>query len=125
MASAFTHDPSAFSSIEGKKLLRRINWHLLPLLAMMYIIKTMEAQNVSNARIMDRGTKRNILVELNMSSNDYNLVTVAYYIPYIVAEAPSNIRLKKLKFSVWQARVMVSWGIALCCHVAATNAGGL
>jgi hypothetical protein len=29
---------------------------------------------------MDKGTVNNILIELNMSSDDFNLVTVAYYV---------------------------------------------
>jgi len=29
---------------------------------------------------MDKGTVHNIMVELNMSSDQFNLVTVAYYV---------------------------------------------
>lgn len=36
------------SGAEEKKLLRRIDWRLLPLLAAMYVIKTIDAQNVSD-----------------------------------------------------------------------------
>jgi hypothetical protein len=36
------------SSADEKKLLRRIDWRLLPLLAAMYVIKTIDAQNVSH-----------------------------------------------------------------------------
>lgn len=38
---------STLSSADEKKLLRRIDWRLLPLLAAMYVIKTIDAQNVS------------------------------------------------------------------------------
>lgn len=31
---------------EEKRLLRRIDWHLLPLLAVMYMVKTIDASNV-------------------------------------------------------------------------------
>lgn len=65
-----------------------------------------------------------------------------FQIPYIVAEAPSNLLLKGVRPSVWQARIMVSrllsqnlnitltmlkvsWGIVLCCHAAVTNRQGL
>lgn len=89
------------------------------------------AVKVSNARIMDRGTPYNVLNELHISSDGYNFVTLAYYVresprasylavfspelglltstqlPYIIAEAPSNLLLKYAKPSVWQARVMV------------------
>lgn len=36
------------SNTEEKKLLRRIDWHLLPLLAVMYMLKTIDFQNVSS-----------------------------------------------------------------------------
>ncbi|WAO92177.1 Hypothetical protein NCS54_00967300 [Fusarium falciforme] len=116
---------ATLSSVEEKKLLRRIDWHLIPLLAIMYMVKTIDASNVSNARIMDRGTPRNIMIELRVTPDQYNFVTAAYYIPYILAETPSNLLVKYLKPSVWQARIMISWGIVLCCHAAVTNAGGL
>ncbi|KAM0080734.1 hypothetical protein ACKRZS_007111 [Fusarium odoratissimum] len=113
------------SSQQEKKLLRRIDWHLIPLLSVMYMVKSIDAANVSNARIMDRGTPRNIMTELNISADDYNFVTMAYYIPYILAETPSNLLVKRLKPSVWQARIMISWGIVLVCHAAVKNAAGL
>lgn len=39
-------DRTTLTSAEGRKLKRRIDWRLLPLLALMYTIKTMDAQNV-------------------------------------------------------------------------------
>lgn len=39
-----------WSSADEKKLLRRIDWRLLPLLAAMYVIKTIDAQNVSHSK---------------------------------------------------------------------------
>ncbi|KPM38314.1 hypothetical protein AK830_g8213 [Neonectria ditissima] len=116
---------ATLSSEEEKKLLRRIDWRLIPLLSIMYMVKTIDASNVSNARIMDQGTPRNILIELSITSDQYNFVTAAYYIPYILAETPSNLLIKHLKPSVWQARIMISWGIVLCCHAAVTNPAGL
>ena len=46
-------------------------------------------------------------------------------IPYILAEAPSNLFLKRFLPSKWLSRIMVSWGIVTCCHAAVTNASGL
>ncbi|OQE36098.1 hypothetical protein PENCOP_c012G00483 [Penicillium coprophilum] len=116
---------ATLSSAEEKKLLRRIDWHLIPLLAVMYMLKSVDFSNVSYARIMDKGTSRNIMTELKMTSDQYNLVTTMYYVPYIIAEAPSNLLLKGVRPSIWQARIMVSWGVVLCCHAAVTNRQGL
>ncbi|KAJ5704938.1 hypothetical protein N7536_000627 [Penicillium majusculum] len=89
---------ATLSSAEEKKLLRRIDWHLIPLLAVIYMLKSVDFTNVSYARTMDKGTAHNILTELKMTSDQYNLVTTMYY---------------------------VSWGIVLCCHAAVTNRQGL
>lgn len=79
---------------------------------------------------MNKGTNRNILTELNITSNEYNLVTVLYtvsglssavvlidahhfQVPYIVAEIPSNLLLKKFRPSRWQSRIMLSWYVRL------------
>ncbi|CZR53706.1 related to putative tartrate transporter [Phialocephala subalpina] len=110
---------------EEKKLIRRIDWHLMPLMSLMYLLKNLDAANAANARIMDKGTSRNILTQLHMTSNDYNFVTTLYYIPYIIAEAPSNLLVKRVLPSRWQSRIMVTWGTALCCHAAVKNKGGL
>ena len=37
---------ATLSSAEERKLLRRIDWHLLPLLAVMYMLKSVDASNV-------------------------------------------------------------------------------
>ncbi|KAL5388983.1 hypothetical protein DPSP01_002687 [Paraphaeosphaeria sporulosa] len=113
------------SADEEKKLLRKIDWHLMALCSIMFLLKNIDADNVSNARIMNKGSPTNIMNQLGMTSNEYNLVTTLYYIPYIVAEAPSNLLIKRLLPSRWQSRIMVTWGIALSCHAAVTNKEGL
>ncbi|RAH67308.1 pantothenate transporter [Aspergillus aculeatinus CBS 121060] len=116
---------AALSADEEKKLLRRVDWHLIPLLAVIYMLKSVDFTNVSYALTMDKGTPHNILTELGMTKDQYNLVTAMYYIPYIIAEAPSNLLIKGVRPSVWQARIQVSWGTVLCCHAAVRNRQGL
>ncbi|KAI1482316.1 putative pantothenate transporter [Daldinia eschscholtzii] len=116
---------TALTGEEEKKLIRRIDWHLMPLCSIIFMFKNLDADNVSNARIMNRGTPDNIMTQLGLTSDQYALVTVLYYIPYIVGEAPSNLLLKKFSPSHWQSRIMVTWGIMLACHVAVKNKEGL
>ena len=35
---------------------------------------------LSNARIMNKGTDENIMTQLGVTSNEYNLVTALYYV---------------------------------------------
>ncbi|KAJ5639955.1 uncharacterized protein N7484_007817 [Penicillium longicatenatum] len=110
---------------EEKKLLRKIDWRLMTLCSLIFMFKNLDSNNASNARIMNKGTDQNIMTQLGITSNEYNLVTVLYYIPYIVLEAPSNLLLKRFSPSKWQSRIMVSWGVALMCNAAVKNKGGL
>ncbi|KAI0096211.1 major facilitator superfamily domain-containing protein [Nemania sp. FL0031] len=116
---------TALTAEEERKLIRRIDWHLMPLCSLMFLFKNLDVDNVSNARIMNRGTSQNILNQLNLTSDEFALVTVLYYIPYIVGEAPSNLLLKRFSPSRWQSRIMITWGIVLALHVPVTNKAGL
>ncbi|KAI0521387.1 major facilitator superfamily domain-containing protein [Xylaria bambusicola] len=113
------------TAAEEKKLIRRIDWHLMPLCSIMFLFKNLDVDNVSNARIMNRGTPQNILTQLNITSDEFALVTVLYYIPYIVFEAPSNLLLKRFSPSRWLSRIMLTWGIVLALHVPVSNKEGL
>ncbi|KAI1077057.1 putative pantothenate transporter [Whalleya microplaca] len=116
---------TALSAEEERKLIRRIDWHLMPLCSLIFMFKNLDSDNVSNARIMNRGTSQNIMTQLGLTSDEFALVTVLYYIPYIVFEAPSNLLLKKFSPSHWQSRIMITWGIMLACHVPVVNKEGL
>ena len=65
---------------EEKKLLRRIDWHIMPLCSLMFMLKNMDYDNISNARIMNLGTDQNIMTQLGLSSNAYALLAVLYYV---------------------------------------------
>ncbi|VUC27958.1 unnamed protein product [Clonostachys rosea] len=116
---------TALTAEEEKRLLRKVDWRLIPLLCMLYLVKKLDENNVSNARIMNKGTDRNILTQLGITSDQFGMVTVLYTVPYIVAEIPSNLLLKKFKPSRWQARIMFSWGLVTACTTAVSNLGGL
>ena len=65
---------------EEKKLLRRVDWHLMPLLSICFLLKNIDYSNVSNAKIMNSGTHRNILKQLDMTANEFNFVSTIYFV---------------------------------------------
>lgn len=44
------------SAAEEKRLLRKIDWHLMTLCSIMFLLKNIDADNVSNARVMNKGS---------------------------------------------------------------------
>jgi hypothetical protein len=68
------------STEEEKALLRRIDWRIMTICSILFLLKNIDSDNISNARIMNKGTDRNIMTELNMTSDQYNLLNVIYYV---------------------------------------------
>lgn len=65
---------------EEKKLLRRIDWHIMPPCSIAFLLKNIDYSNVSNAKIMNTGTHQNILKQLGMTANEFNFVSTIYYV---------------------------------------------
>jgi hypothetical protein len=65
---------------EEKALMRRVDWRIMSICSILFLLKNLDADNISNARIMNRGTKENIITQLNMTPDQYNLLTVLYYV---------------------------------------------
>ena len=107
------HDDTVASDIEGydadrmrartlltveeeKKLLRKIDLRLMTLCSIMFLLKNIDADNVSNERIMNKGQPSNIMKELGMTSNEYNLVTTMYYVSGTAPIESSMTYIKRL-----------------------------
>ena len=57
------------SAKEEQALLRRIDWRIMTVCLLLFLLKNIDADNISNARIMNRGTDLNVMTELNMTSD--------------------------------------------------------
>jgi hypothetical protein len=68
------------SAEEERALLRRIDWRIMTICSILFLLKNIDSDNISNARIMNKWTDRNIMTELNMTSDQYNLLKVLYYV---------------------------------------------
>ncbi|RMJ01441.1 hypothetical protein CDV36_015817 [Fusarium kuroshium] len=119
------NDRALLSPDEEKKLLRRVDFRLMILCAVIFMVKNVDANNAANARIMNKGTDRNIMTQLNMTADDYNWVSTIYNIPFMLFEIPTNMIVKKMLPSRFQSRIMVTWGLVLACHAAVKSSAGL
>ncbi|KAF6810374.1 high-affinity nicotinic acid transporter [Colletotrichum plurivorum] len=112
---------STFSAEEERTILNKIDKRFLVIIGFMYMIKQIDQTNAANVRVLQVGEPRNIMTELNMTSDQYNWVGSIYGIAYIVFEAPSNLLLKRMSPHLWQSRIFFTWGIITACHAAAQD----
>lgn len=86
---------SLLTADEEKNLMRRVDLRIMTICSLLFLMKNIDSDNISNARIMNKGTPRNIMTQLNMTSDEYNLLTVLYYV------CRSCARFTKLAANSW------------------------
>ncbi|KAJ0415445.1 major facilitator superfamily domain-containing protein [Aspergillus carlsbadensis] len=102
-----------------KKLLRKVDLHLLPLLVLMYLLNFLDRNNLSQARL---GTLEQ---DLGMSGTDFNLATSILFVGYLLMQLPSNLLLTRVRPSLFLGIAMGIWGVISACQAAAHSFAGL
>ncbi|QDS68817.1 hypothetical protein FKW77_006268 [Venturia effusa] len=97
--------PTEREDKETRRIIRKIDIRLLPVLAVIYSFALIDRVNLPNARIagMDE--------DLGMSiGNRYSLVSMIFFVPYTIFQFPANIAIRKLGAAVWLSFLVVLWG---------------
>ena len=116
---------ASFSAAEERAIVRKIDYRLLALAGIIYMVKQIDVNNAASVKVLSPGEPTNILVQLGMTADQYNWVQSTYYIAYIVFELPSNLLLKRMGPRLFHARIMFVWGAILALHAAVKNGSGL
>lgn len=102
-----------------KKVLRKIDWHILPWLFMLYGLQFLDKQMLSYSSIMG------LYEDCNIDSDTYSWISSLYYIGYLVAAYPHNRLLQKFNQVKYIAIMTCCWSVTLMSMAAVTSAGGL
>ncbi|KAJ9602393.1 hypothetical protein H2200_013248 [Cladophialophora chaetospira] len=104
-----------------KKLKRKVDIRLIPLLVIMYINNFMDRSALGQARL---GTLEE---DLGMDPNgtEFNTAISILFVGYIIMQLPSNLLLSRLRPSLYLGSVMVIWGAVCTCTAAVQNFAGL
>ncbi|KAF2634215.1 MFS general substrate transporter [Massarina eburnea CBS 473.64] len=104
---------------EGRKILAKVDYRLVPVLALLYLVAFIDRSNIGNARVAGLTT------DLNMHGLQYNTAVTLFFVPYTLLEIPSNIVLKMMRPSRWIAILMFSWGLVMTLMCLISNYSGL
>ncbi|KAL7894418.1 major facilitator superfamily domain-containing protein [Trichoderma sp. TUCIM 5745] len=113
-----TYQPP-FTPKEQKKILRKVDWRLVPLLSFLYLVSFIDRGNLGNAKVAGLGE------DLRLSGTQYNIAVTLFFIPYSLLEVPSNIILKLTRPSIWISLMMFSWGLVITLTGIVQNFSGL
>ncbi|KAL6354444.1 hypothetical protein LRP88_11778 [Fusarium phalaenopsidis] len=98
---------AGWSEADTKKLIRKIDWVIIPFVALLYLLSFLDRTNIGNARL------DTLEADVGMSGLMYNNALAVFFPFYVVAEIPSNMAMKRFRPWIWIPSMMVAWGI--CC----------
>ncbi|KAI8635436.1 MFS general substrate transporter [Xylariaceae sp. FL1651] len=109
----------SFAHLDQKKILRKMDVRLIPMLAILYLLSFLDRGNIGNAKI------EGLQEDLKMTSDQYNLCLTVFFFTYAAFEVPSNLLLKRLRPSRWLPSIMVAWGTVVTLMGIVQNFQGL
>ncbi|KAL4883282.1 Peroxin-3-domain-containing protein [Aspergillus karnatakaensis] len=115
-----SHDLPLLTQTTERKLMAKVDWHVVPCLCIMYLLAFLDRVNISNAAVLGMTNDLGIV-----EGTKYNTALTIFFVPYIIFEIPSNILLKKLRPHVWLSLCMFLFGLVTVTQGLVTNWGGL
>ncbi|ODQ55156.1 MFS general substrate transporter [Saitoella complicata NRRL Y-17804] len=76
--------------VAEKRLRRKLDFRILPLVSLMYLVAFIDRANIGNARIAGMET------DLDLKGYRFNIALTVFYVFYVVVEIPSNLILKRV-----------------------------
>ncbi|KAI0601193.1 major facilitator superfamily domain-containing protein [Biscogniauxia sp. FL1348] len=102
-----------------KKLMRKVNWTLMPLLCGTYLLQYVDKQALSYSAVFD------LFTSTGMTNDQYSWMASIFYFAYLVAEWPASYLVQRLPTGRVVGAFVVTWGTIMLCTAAAKNFAGL
>jgi MFS transporter, ACS family, tartrate transporter len=85
------------------KLIRKLQWRLLPFLFFLYVISFIDRSNISIAALtMNK--------DLAITSEQFGFVAGVFFFGYVLSGIPSNLMLHRFGARIWITIILVAWG---------------
>ncbi|KAF9482470.1 MFS general substrate transporter [Pholiota conissans] len=108
-----TERTTQFSEEYNAKLRRKLDWLIPPLCAAVYFTQFLDKTSLNYASIMG----------LPITGQRYNLVSLAFYLGFLVWEFPTVYISQKTRVAKYLGANIVVWGIILMLHSVGTSFG--
>jgi hypothetical protein len=115
----------SYDKIETRKILRKVDKRLLPVLTLLYLLSFLDRGNSSyfhktrylsystDTKIVGNARTLGMQRDLQLSNTQWNMCLTIFFFPYAAFEVPSNIVLKLLRPNIWLTILILSWGTTM------------
>ncbi|KIJ17683.1 hypothetical protein PAXINDRAFT_111174 [Paxillus involutus ATCC 200175] len=108
-----------YNSAQDRRLLRKIDLRLLPVLTLLYLLSFLDRTNIGNAKI------DGLTTDIGVSAPAYNTALAIYFVGYVLLEIPANCSLKRFNPQIWLPTLTLVWGIVSIGQGLVSNQAGL
>jgi MFS family permease len=98
---------SCYTPEEQKKIIHRVDRRLVTVLGALYMASLMDRTNLSAANIAG------MRVDLKLIGDRYSIITLVFFIPYVLFQPPAVVVLRKLGPKNFLSFITVAWGATM------------
>ncbi|KAF9259708.1 MFS general substrate transporter [Marasmius fiardii PR-910] len=91
--------------VDERKTIRYIDFRILPILSLAYSFSLIDRTNLGAAMVAGLADDLKLQV-----GNRYSIITVLYFVPYVLLEVPSNAVLRKIGVRYVMTFLVIAWG---------------
>ena len=104
--------------VNEARLLRKVDWYIVPGVTILYLLSFLDRSNVANAKLdgLDK--------DVNMTGNQYLTGLTLFFVGYIALEVVWNVILKRVGPKLWLPTVTLVWGIIATLQGVVQNLAG-
>lgn len=104
---------------EARRIMRRIDWRIMPLLFLTYAFNFMDKTILSSASVFG------LREDTHLEGSDYSWVSSVFYFGYFLWAYPTTLLVARLPVAKYLAVNTFFWGAVVALTAACSNYGGL
>ncbi|KXH47743.1 major facilitator superfamily transporter [Colletotrichum simmondsii] len=104
---------------EEIKLVRKLDWRIMPTLCIMYFLNYVDRNAIAQARL------NNLEKDLGMSGTEFNTTVSILFVGYVLMQIPSNMLITRIQPGMYMSAWMLIWAVVSGCTALVQNYGGL
>ncbi|KAK3072786.1 hypothetical protein LTR53_006202 [Teratosphaeriaceae sp. CCFEE 6253] len=104
---------------EETRIRRKLDWNVVPLVTLLYLLCFIDRANIGNARI------QGMAKDLHLVGYRFNWALTVFYFTYVLVEIPSNTVLKLIGPRFWIPFLVAAFGVVSMCTAFVTSFQGL
>ncbi|ETI24496.1 hypothetical protein G647_03865 [Cladophialophora carrionii CBS 160.54] len=107
-----------YTKQEEDAVIRKLDWHLMPLIFVLYSLSVLDRSNLGNARISGMED------DIDLSGRRYDWLGTTFYIAYILSQW-TQMGWKAFPPHAWVAFVVFGWGVVSTLQAACSSWAGV